>query len=284
MQSILSSLKISLQITMVGVIGIVGLLAVGGVYEWSVVRQRAAEAVMARAVANGDLDNDIQLGMLQARRHEKDFLLRRKVEYADMHAATMKTVGEKLAALSSSLADSENRELLTEIESGIKAYGEQFAAMRKIAETVGLDETKGLLGELRNAVHEVEDQLKDVDQPKMMVAMLMMRRHEKDFLARLDPQYGNELKQRLPEFTAALEAATLPAEQKAAIRAKMDIYQKTFFRMMDGYLTNVEEAKKLSSSYAIVEPKLTEFDRRVAAYHDAAQARLESIRSTAQYG
>ena len=284
MQSILSKLKISLQITIVSVIGIVGLLALGGVYEWSVVRQGAAEAVMAQAVANSGLDIDIQLGLLQARRHEKDFLLRRKLDYADMHAATLRTVGEKLAALNSSLAVADNRQLLSEIESGIKAYGEQFAAVRKIAETVGLDETKGLLGELRNAVHDVEGELKGVDQPKMMVAMLMMRRHEKDFLARLDPQYGSELKQQLPEFEAALGAADLPAEHKAAIRAKMDVYQKTFFRMMDGYLANVEEVKKLSSIYAAVEPKLTEFDRRVMAYHDAAQTRLEAIRSTAQYG
>src|SRR5690242_12734296 len=284
MQSILSRLTISRQITIVGVIGIAGLLAVGGIYEWSVVRQRAAEAVMARATANAGLDTDIQLGMLQARRHEKDFLLRRKLDYAELHAATMKTLGEKLAALGSTLAVPENRQLLSEIETGIKAYAEQFAAVRKIAETVGLDETKGLLGELRTAVHDVEDQLKGVDEPKLMVAMLMMRRHEKDFLARLDPQYGNELKQRLPEFEAALAAANLPAEQKTAIRAKLDVYQKSFFRMMEGYLANVEEVKKLSSIYAQVDPKLAEFDRKIASYHEAAQAELEAIRSAAQLG
>jgi methyl-accepting chemotaxis protein len=39
--------------------------------------------------------------------------------------------------------------------------------------------------------------------------MLMMRRHEKDFLARLDAKYGVELKARAGEFTTAL-AGTLP--------------------------------------------------------------------------
>jgi methyl-accepting chemotaxis protein len=47
------------------------------------------------------------------------------------------------------------------------------------------------------AVHAVETQLKKYDQPRLAVLMLMMRRHEKDFILRGDEKDGDELQKAL---------------------------------------------------------------------------------------
>jgi methyl-accepting chemotaxis protein len=51
-----------------------------------------------------------------------------------------------------------------------------------------------LRGWLRASVHAVEATLKAVDAPRAQIAMLLMRRHEQDFIAWFDPKYATELR------------------------------------------------------------------------------------------
>src|SRR5436189_223329 len=83
--------------------------------------------------------------------------------------------------------------------------GIYLAHFNKVVETkqrLGLDENSGLEGTLRKSVHEIETKLKDFDEPKLLVTMLMMRRHEKDFMLRRSVKYGDDMKKRGTEFIA----------------------------------------------------------------------------------
>ena len=64
----------------------------------------------------------------------------------------------------------------------------QFAAVVETRKRLGLNENSGLEGAMRKSVHAIEARLKDFDEPRLTVLMLMMRRHEKDFMLRRDPQ------------------------------------------------------------------------------------------------
>ncbi len=60
-----------------------------------------------------------------------------------------------------------------------------------------------LQGKLRDAVHAVEAQIKATKRDDLLVQMLMCRRHEKDFMLRLDPQYVDQLKTVSRHFAAS---------------------------------------------------------------------------------
>jgi methyl-accepting chemotaxis protein len=97
------------------------------------------------------------------------------------------------------------------------------------AETkLGLNEKLGLTGALRAAVHDVETKLKQLDEPRLTSAMLMMRRHEKDFMLRRDQKYVGELKKAVGEFSVALAMASVPAETAEEITTKLDKYLRDF--------------------------------------------------------
>ena len=87
------------------------------------------------------------------------------------------------------------------------------------AKAVGLNEDEGLLGSLRKAVHDVEDKLKSVAAPDALIAMLTMRRNEKDFIARLDPQYGVAVRTALKNFSTAIDAADLSGDLERDLAA-----------------------------------------------------------------
>ncbi len=75
----------------------------------------------------------------------------------------------------------------------------------------------GLSGSLRTAVHDIEARLKDIDNPRLTSWMLMMRRHEKDFMLRRDQKYAGELKKAAAEFMKALAAAGIAPDVTAEI-------------------------------------------------------------------
>jgi methyl-accepting chemotaxis protein len=273
---LLARLKVGQQILIVGLIGILGVASIGGVYWWSAAQQAAAESDMKVAGANRALDTDVQLGMLQARRHEKDLLLRRKPEYLGEHGKVMQDVETKLATLGEHLVVPANRDLLREVQALVQRYRSQFADLGKAIETNGYDETQGLLGGLRNAVHDVEAKFKAADQPKLLVVMLMMRRHEKDFLARLDAKYAAEVSERMVDFKVAMTDASLPPEIDAAVRADMSTYQQSFAKLAEGKLAEVEATKQLSAAYAQLEPKLTDLDHRIRDRYETIAAKRDA--------
>src|SRR5713226_1540498 len=63
--------------------------------------------------------------------------------------------------------------------------------------------------------------------------MLMMRRHEKDFMLRRDAKYGDEMKKRASEFATEIENATIPEAAKTELKQKLADYQRDFFAWME---------------------------------------------------
>jgi len=102
--------------------------------------------------------------------------------------------------------------------------------------------------------------------------MLMMRRHEKDFMLRGDEKYGDELKKRVGEFTAELAKTELPDDARKEISKLIDSYQASFFAFMAGQSTLAEEAADLAQIYDRMRPALT-------AVRKAADARLDQVKS-----
>jgi methyl-accepting chemotaxis protein len=143
---------------------------------------------------------------------------------------------------------------------------------------MGFNENDGLQGKLRAAVHSVESKLKTFDQPRLSVLMLMMRRHEKDFMLRGDEKYGDELKKRAGEFLTELEKTDLPAEAKAEIIKLVDTYKTSFLSFMAGQSTLVEEAEDLAQIYDRLRPNLNGVRKAAGERLEAVKADLAEVR------
>jgi len=278
MVGLLARCRIGCQIGILGVLGILGILLVEGINWQATNAVNASNAAATAARDTRDLEDHLQSLLLQARRHEKDFLLRHDEKSLTLHAAAMASIATTLASLEARLTGDPAILASTEqVKADTGRYAEAFDALVKQAHSVGFDETQGLLGDLRNSVHSVEDTLQTVDVPKAQIAMLMMRRHEKDFIARLDPKYGNDLKARLPEFAAALDAASLPDDVRQGLKTKMTAYQDTFARFLTGTLAAQTMTKTLSAVYAEIEPRLIQFDQTMVAQAKAAEEQTAAI-------
>ncbi len=281
MRAILSRLPIGWQVALLGLVGVAGVLAVAGLNWWGNGRLAQSDGFVDRVRQMQTAETRIQTELLQARRSEKDFLLRRDDTSVQKQQAATEAALRGLQSLAGMAADRPELEgAIRQVTTDLPQYANQFAAVVQRAKAVGLSENEGLLGALRSAVHDVEGKLKSVTARDAQISMLMMRRHEKDFMARLDPQYGAALKAELKNFTAAIDGAELPEGLRRDVISKMATYQDTFASFMADMLAQRAEIQKLSSLYADIEPHLAALDQQFAASAAAASRTGQAIRAT----
>lgn len=216
----------------------------------------------------------MEIEFLLARRYEKDFLLRMDPDYIDKHASSMQHLYDTEISLEEEIpqlpAMLDQLEPLAQLMVVVKAYDQAFADLIAAHTTLGLDEKSGLQGGLRAAVHKIEERLSETGRPEMVVKMLMMRRHEKDFIMRLDTKYLDRLNARVEEFLAFPDAYYADAAQRSETEALLKSYQDAFTTYVSESIKEKAIRKELAARYREAEPVLK-------AIHLAAQDYLTVI-------
>ena len=263
----LSKFRLIYQISLIGAIALVVFAFVAiGQFVSNQSRQKAEQAAQV-ATADRQMIGEVSLEFLNARRREKDFLLRRDEEYVDLHGTTVSRVLDGLNYLRARSEMSADYAVIEQISDLFQNYATAFGDVVALQRDIGLDEKSGLMGKLRASVHAVESDLKKYDADKLTVLMLMMRRHEKDFLARLDRKYLAEIQQRFAEFEAALSINDdMPASDKARLLQLMRSYVLDFANVADAILQREEKLVRLSDYFSAAEPLLASLTAKVDAY------------------
>ena len=272
--------RIGTQIAVVGCLGVAAALVCASLHWWGSHEVAQIAGRMNDARSQLALDMQLQIDLLQARRQEKDFLFRHDMKSVAAHGDAMAAAGADLARLVAATADQPDlRQTLASLQQDLAGYGAGFGQVVALQTSIGLNESEGLLGQLRTAVHDVEDKLKLVRSPDAQIAMLMMRRHEKDFIARLDPSYRAQFEARQPEFAAAIADAAIPEAARTEMASRMQAYHDSFDRFVTSMLAQAKAIASLTTIYADIEPRFTAVDRVFVA--KAAQAEQDGTRATA---
>jgi len=253
--------------------GLIGLRQVQGAYQ----------NTLAGGVAIANRSDHLNSELLEARRREKDFLLRWQVEGFDVayesyvvvnqgHTAEMKTTLTQLSDLAPVLdrnplpdyAREQYESDIATLNQSVVVYEESFASAVNLLGERGFVDT-GLEGEFRTAVQAIEAKALDREGlDKLTITMLNIRRREKDYLLRGDQIYidnVHDLVAQLKSEVTATDSALLTSAEKTEIRTLADEYLVKF----DGLV-----AKDVESAAEI------EVFRAAAADIQTTTARLES--------
>jgi methyl-accepting chemotaxis protein len=256
-------------------LGMTGVTVIGAIYLVSLQietrSQREADEFGALAL----LTAKVSEGLLQGREIATEFLQKPDDKKIASHTETVKTAVGYLGDiehLAETLPEKDPIRQASSFRAVINSYTTRFSNVVSAQKLIGFNENDGLQGKLRTAVHTVEGQLKKYDQPRLAVLMLMMRRHEKDFMLRGDEKYGDELRKRADEFSVELAKTDFPADSKAEISKLVDVYKASFLAFMAGQSTLTEEAADLAQIYDRLRPSLI-------AVRKAADERLESVKT-----
>jgi methyl-accepting chemotaxis protein len=279
-------IRLGHKVFAIGGIGIFGLVLVAAIYFIGAASTAGYQKAADDSVTIRNQARNIGLMLLQARRTEKDFLLRNNDDYVKHHTKIIKPIAADLDRLKHLIAAENHAGLASKVEmihAGYNDYVTNFAALVEAKHKLGLNENSGLEGTLRGSVHAIEAELGKVNDPPAMVAMLMMRRHEKDFMLRRDAKYGVEMKQAAGQFNSIItSSATIQAGAKEIILKKLAAYQQDFFAYMEGEKSVVAAQKKLADAYTTMEPNLDEVTSTVGRMASEARTAAEVVRNNMQ--
>lgn len=248
--------SIGKQIGIISLLTITGLAIIAGTYYFGSKKVERVNLMLTQSMENLAVINDINYEFLNARRYEKDFLMRKDMKYVESHKANSEEIYKNIETLKVGMTEDAHVVALQKINEGFDAYRAQFDLVAANVQKIGLTHQEGLEGALRESVRQVETKLATYQDDKLKNIMLMMRRHEKDFMLRVDEKYLGEMDARQTEFKEALAISLIPAGEQDAILKLLETYHKSFKDLAVVVNGNVAEIKKMSDVFAATAPEL----------------------------
>jgi methyl-accepting chemotaxis protein len=223
---------LKIQIALLGILGVLftGAICLVGLNLAAMTQLESDQSVNLRLHVLG-----LSANYLEARQIATDFLRKHDEKLIDKHVGVVETALGHLSEIENfveKLKDGDPLKQISALRSGLNLYQTRFHNLVSMQRVLGLDENQGLQGKLRLAVHQIESKLAEFNQPRLSILMLMMRRHEKDFILRGDEKYGDEFSKRRSEFGDALAASGLAVGLQSELSSLMKSYNDNFVAFM----------------------------------------------------
>lgn len=171
--------------------------------------------------------------VLDLRRNEKDFLARKDLKYSTQFNDNMQSLMQQITMLENDFdAIGINTNDTGAMKSILNEYMKHFNSLVKLQQKIGLNPKEGLYGNLRSAVHDVEE-LIGSDDYQLLSQMLQLRRNEKDFMLRLDEKYIARLTGNVDILLTTLANTSFDDNKKEQISSLIGSYKNAFLELTD---------------------------------------------------
>ncbi len=211
--------------------------------------------LMKTEIAISNHAAEIENLMLQCRRNEKDFLLhldKKYLEPYDKNIADLIKEAQSLSDIAKQAANEKMSGMAEKIIEYAKDYAKAFKELSADWEIRGLNHNSGLQGKFRAVIHGIEEKIGKYEDQKAQSLMLMIRRHEKDYLLRENEEY---------------------------IRATHTAVENLFrhFKESDGLKKYVSDVEKELSAYKDAFDKLTDQDKKISVLTENMRQAVHKI-------
>ncbi|HEY0330178.1 MAG TPA: methyl-accepting chemotaxis protein [Rhodopseudomonas sp.] len=267
-----------MQIALLGIVGVLltGAICLFGLKLADHAQQQSAQRIALRAHVVELSANYLEAGLIA-----NAFLRKPDDRLIASHKAVVGAAQAHLDAIEKLVEPFDDGDPLKQtsaLRSGFNLYLTRFQNLVSAQQILGFNENQGLQGKLRATVHQVESRLAEFDQPRLANLMLMMRRHEKDFMLRGDEKYGDQFDKRVGEFTDLLAASELSAAVKTELAALIKSYNASFLAYMVSQSTLNDEAADFVTVYQRNRPTLDVLIKAADERYQSSEASAVELR------
>jgi twitching motility protein PilJ len=242
---------------------LIGGFALVAIAYWGVVSLNGrANHTNAQVSEFGYYVDRVLIGVLRARREEKDFFARPNDEYLVKHDAVLAGVYRDVNKAEATAPDDEAHGLVGEIRHLVKIYQGTFRGAVEAQRRAGYDENSGLLSVLRDSMRDAEKTLETYQKPELTASLLQMRRYENQYLTKQDPKSIEQMGAEHQQFSKLLAKFNLPADVKATVSEKIKVYNHAFIAMTYSLKELSEERAAFSEVVQQVEPLSAALDAK----------------------
>ena len=175
------------------------------------------------------LASDVQTNLLNLRRSEKDFLVGKDPSYQDRFNHDFDLTRANIEHLAAGLRDMGLDDTkVNELADRLAEYATQFQQMVELQQQIGYHHEDGYYGSMRQSIHRAERILQILGQDRLLKDMLMLRRHEKDFMLRKQAGYLEKFDSDMGVMRDDLNRAYIDHRAKREILAALNAYETDF--------------------------------------------------------
>ncbi|MBC8521792.1 MAG: methyl-accepting chemotaxis protein [Methanomicrobia archaeon] len=243
-------------------LGIVAFLQIGAMSDQSDIMGSAA---------------DLKSEMKTVRQQEKNYVIRMDQASIDDTNAAVAKVKSLTTELGGMVESVEDKTAIEEIKTTIPKYESAFDELQTLT-----DEKDEQLATCEDSARDIEDAIKgssadQATEDKLMINLLIIRRAEKNYVAREDEKYVTQVSDEVNALKADADAAAIPGAEKSAIKSAADTYLKDF----NAYVSTVGEFDEIQSTDGPLVQSGRGIDAAATTLLGNAKAAAEKAASTA---
>lgn len=200
---------------------------------------------------------EVEFHMLQARRSEKDFLMRQDLKYVAKVDHAVDELVEHAENLRKLALEGERREDLGRAEQILTAAEKYRSAFKGVVEGMqlrGLDHTSGLQGEFGKTIGEMTSAAMGMDALSLLI--FKIRQLEKDYLLRKDLKYVKKLKKRVRKLKDRVTRMPMSDQMVKEIVAGISSYEEGFLRLVEQDQEITQLIAKMRNAVHQIEPTI----------------------------
>ncbi len=236
------------------------LISVMGIYQYAVSSTTTSfKNLMKEEIAITNHSDKVTVLMLQCRRNEKDFLIRLDEKYVGGLEQNVNELKQHAIAIMDLGKTLNNPGAVEKASAILKLIDEYVRAFREIVASWkirGMDHASGLQGEFRNMAHKLETNMKAHDIEDLYIALLQMRRYEKDFVNKRSDDYQLKFMNAISEYGMLLDKSACFEIEKNNQKKAFSSYQEAF----QGYLGAGNSNDKEEHQYQIMRAAAKEME------------------------
>lgn len=234
---------------------VLGYLAIGYAYYSVLQTESELFAIDKKIISFESGVHEIELDLQSAKQYESQFYSKKYPIYLSKFDTHMISASQNVSSLIELIkGEEELSKVTTNLGQNFEEYRNKFITVAESMLEIGLNETLGLHGVARNSIHKIESILNDVGNDDLVISMLNMRRHEKDYFSRSDSEYINKANSEITRFKLILGKTKINNKTKVVLLNNISDYQKSL-NSISKETSNLKLSKKsITTSIKRIEP------------------------------
>jgi hypothetical protein len=253
-------------ITILGGLAIFGLMAFDGIHPFVAPAAPDRAHAETRAIKAHTLVAEARVALSKARRHAQAF--RHAEDDPTAAGRSIARMGQRLGELADLPVAAAMIETLQRARTSAADYEKAFVTLTARARRATATQRDAL-----REAYALESDLAPIGQGHATVALILMRRHERAFLAPLEPGEARQVAAERPAFEATLARAPIDAAVRTRLLETMARYQDGITALASAKLAEQAAVDALAAADAALDPILGELSAMIDHALDHAATR-----------
>ena len=172
---------------------VLGYLAIGYAYYTGLEIENELFEIDQKIISFESGVREVELDLQSAKQYENQFYSKKYPIYLSKFDTHMISASQNVTSLIKLIeGEEELGKITTKLGESFEEYRNKFINVAEAMLEIGLDQTQGLHGEARRSINNVETIINKVGNDSLIISMLKMRRHEKNYFSQSKKQYINK--------------------------------------------------------------------------------------------